>query len=196
MQSRVEIKLRGGWLNSDDLYMPGALARAVRAFAEHPEAGVVFGDWLSADADDRVLSMTYAFDFNLNQFKYEGFFLNAQSMFWRKDVHKRFGGFDTALYRTMDYQMILAFGINEGEKAFFRVPEALGVFRRHEEQKTQGFDGQVDSEHRMIAARYDYADKYRFIGKVKRFFYRFRRAYWYYKRGGIGYLVNQVVRGS
>ena len=42
-------------------------------------------------------------------------------MFWRADVYKRFLGFDNRLYNTMDYQMILEFGINEGNNSFLRI---------------------------------------------------------------------------
>lgn len=184
-----------GWLNSDDLYMPGAFERAATAFSKHPDKGIVHGDWLSIDTNDRAIAHEYAFDFSLNQFKYEGFHLNAQAMFWRRDVHRRFAGFDLRLHRTMDYQMIVAFGINEGNAAFLRVPEAMGCFRRHEDQKTTGVSDAVLNEHHLIAHRYCYEDKYRPIGSAKRLLYRFRRAYWYLKRGGIPYSLGKLLAG-
>ena len=182
-----------GWLNSDDLYMPGALERAATVFGEFSAKGIVYGDWLSIDSGDRTTAYEYAFDFNLNQFKYEGFHLNAQAMFWRRDVHERFGGFDPRLHLTMDYQMIVAFGISEGEAAFLRLPTALGCFRRHADQKTRGFTGEVLSEHRLIAHRYRFEDKFGRIGKAKRLLYRFRRGYWYIKRGGVSYFWRKLA---
>jgi len=182
-----------GWLNSDDLYLPGAFKRAEVVFYKHPDKGIVYGDWLSIDSNDRTIIHEHAFDFSLNQFKYEGFHLNAQAMFWRQEVHERFGSFDPGLHRTMDYQMILTFGINEGDEAFLRVPEAMGCFRRHENQKTKGFCNAVLNEHHRIARRYRYEDKYRSIGKVKRLYYRFRRAYWYLKRGGVFYFLGKLM---
>jgi len=183
-----------GWMNSDDLYLAGAFDAAVSAFAVYPDKKVVFGDWLSIDLDDKVTGKDFAFDFNLNQFKYEGFHLNAQSMLWRKEVHQRFGNFDINLHNTMDYQMILVFGINEGNQSFLRIPSVLGCFRRHEAQKTGNFSDRVLNEHRLIAERYDYSDKYGLIGKAQRFLYRFRRAYWYLKRGGYAYLLKKLRR--
>lgn len=182
-----------GWLNSDDLYMPGAFSRAVAAFSKYPDKGIVYGDWLAIDANERTIAYEYAFDFNLNQFKYEGFHLNAQAMFWRRDVHERFGGFDPGLHNTMDYQLILAFGINEGNSAFLRVPEAFGCFRRYDAQKTGNFNERVLTEHRLMAERYGYADKYSPIGGAKRILYRFRRAYWYLKRGRIPYVLEKLL---
>ncbi len=32
------------WLNSDDTYLPGAVARAAAYLQEHPQAGMVYGD--------------------------------------------------------------------------------------------------------------------------------------------------------
>ena len=32
-----------GWLNSDDIYLPGAVSAAVSAFLSHPQAGLIYG---------------------------------------------------------------------------------------------------------------------------------------------------------
>ena len=39
-----------GWLNSDDIYLPGAIKQVVAGFHKAPEAGIVFGDVLAIDA--------------------------------------------------------------------------------------------------------------------------------------------------
>lgn len=182
-----------GWLNTDDLYCPGAFSKAVSIFKAKKEISVVYGDWLTIDVEDQVITREYAFDFNLNHFKYEGFHLNSQAMFWRKSAHERFGKFDLGLYNTMDYQMILSFGISEGEAKFLRLDcEILAAFRRHPEQKTKGMDDRVNSEHRLLASQYLYDDKYRIFGRMKRRYYRFRRFYWYIKRGGFIYCLDMI----
>jgi len=185
-----------GWLNSDDLYLPGALHRAASALADRPGKGIVFGDWLAIDALDQLIALERAFDFSVGHFMYEGFHLNAQSMFWRRAVHERFGEFDTELYNTMDYDMILRFGLIEGAGAFQRLPVALGCFRRHEAQKTRGFDETVLREQALLARRYGYADKYRWPGRLKRTAYRVRRAAWYLRRGGVGLLAERLRYGQ
>ena len=124
-----------GWLNSDDLYMPDVFNYLAEAFKNNPNKSVIFGDWLTINHKNKVLDLNHAFDFNLNHFKYEGFHINSQSMLWRSSLHKKFNGFDINLYNTMDFQMILEFGIMEEEK-FIRVPKVIGAFRRHESQKT------------------------------------------------------------
>ena len=183
-----------GWLNSDDLYMPDVFSHVLETFNRFPEKKVIFGDWLSIDSNENLIEYNFAFDFNLNHFKYEGFHLNSQSMFWRRCAHEKFACFDKNLHRTMDYQMILSFGINEGNNAFLRLPYVLGCFRRHEEQKTKGADDRVFYEHRSMAIKYNYNDKYTLAGRLKRFIFRFRRAFWYFKRGGLNYLVSKMAK--
>ena len=113
-------------------------------------------------------------------------------MFWKKSVHKVFKGFDVNLKNTMDYQMIIEFGINEGQKSFFRIPYVLGGFRRYEGQKTGGHPLRVLKEHKLIAERYNYLDKYKLTGYLKRLYFRFRRAWWYTKRGGLSNLIYRL----
>ena len=179
-----------GFLNSDDIYLPGAFNRVSNIFLKNLDKKIIFGDWLSIDKKNLVIDYHHAFDFNLSHFKYEGFHLNAQAMFWRSDVHYNFSGFDKKLYYTMDYQLILELGINEGEHSFLRLDNFLGGFRRYSGQKTTGhMEPDVIKEHIYLARKYDYLDKYKLIGKLKRFYYRLRRAWWYFKRGGMSTLA-------
>jgi glycosyltransferase involved in cell wall biosynthesis len=173
-----------GWLNSDDLYLPGAFMLAKDFFSKNKEKKIIFGDWLSIDENDKVIDLNHAFDFNLNHFKYEGFHLNSQAMFWRSSVYKEFSGFDVSLHNTMDYQMIVEFGLSQGQNTFFRIPHILGAFRRYQGQKTLDMNSHVLAEHKVIAEKYGYSDKYELIGNLKRFYFRLRRCLWYFKRGG------------
>lgn len=181
-----------GWLNSDDLYMPGAFNLVVETYDNNKELEIVYGDWLSIDDNDKVIDLNHAFDFNVDHFKYESFHINAQSMFWKKKVHDNFSGFNLDLIYTMDYQMILEFGLFVNKKSYKRVDYPLGAFRRHQKQKTQGFTKKILNEHIQISKRYNFEDKYRISGKVKRFFFRVRRFIWYLKRGGINNLLHRL----
>ncbi|HSO26669.1 MAG TPA: glycosyltransferase, partial [Anaerolineales bacterium] len=44
------------WLNSDDLFLPGAAVAAAAALQGQPDAGFVFGDALTIDAHGRPLN--------------------------------------------------------------------------------------------------------------------------------------------
>lgn len=43
------------WLNSDDVYLPGAVGQAVEALRSHPEAGAVYADGVMVDRELTVL---------------------------------------------------------------------------------------------------------------------------------------------
>ncbi|MRR31515.1 glycosyltransferase, partial [bacterium] len=49
-----------GWLNSDDVYQPGAVSAAVAAFCSRPDAAVVYGDALSIDVDGKPFNIMRA----------------------------------------------------------------------------------------------------------------------------------------
>jgi glycosyltransferase involved in cell wall biosynthesis len=181
-----------GWLNSDDVYLPNTFKNIASIFSKNKDKKIVFGDWLNIGIKDDIIDYHHAFDFNLNHFKYEGFHINAQSMFWHRSVHKNFSGFQINLYNTMDYQMILEFGINEGEKSFNRIPQPFGAFRRYKEQKTAKMTVEILNEHKLISTRYRFLDKYKLIGKIRRLYFRFRRAFWYFKRGNLVNLINRL----
>ena len=153
---------------------------------------ICYGDWLSIDEDDKIIDTHFAFDLNVNHLKYEGFNFNAQSLFWTKEVHETFSGFDTKLNKTMDYQMMIEFSIKQSKLAFIRINKILAAFRRYAGQKTGIYGVEENKEHQYLSVKYQYDDKYKFFGKLKRFFFRFRRAMWYFKRGGIKELRKRI----
>ena len=116
------------------------------------------------------------------------------NLFWLKEVHDNFSGFDLKLNKTMDYQMILEFALKQSVKSFIRIEKVLGAFRRYKGQKTGKYNLEEHNEHKYLSKSYQYEDKYLLIGKLKRFFYRFRRAYWYFKRGGLKEFLKRLKR--
>jgi len=181
-----------GWLNSDDLYLPGAFFKVAKEFKRHKDALVVYGDYVEIDENDIVSKYVYSLDFNLRHFIYEGFHLNAQAMFWRQSIFRKFGEFDVNLHRTMDYDMILRFGLIAGEQGFLRVNTPLACFRRHNEQKTRGMDEVVVREHACIRRKAGiHSTKINEI--VWWYLFRIRRLYWYLKRGGVSYLLDKMA---
>lgn len=134
---------------------------------------------------DSIIDYNHSFDFNLSHFKYEGFHLNSQAMFFRTSTFLLFSGFNIDLYNCMDYQLILEMASMYGTKYFYRLSFPLAAFRRYEGQKTCGINSRVRSEHILLSSLYNYKDKYTLRGKILFYLYRLRRLYWYFKRGGI-----------
>ena len=184
------------WLNSDDILLPATFATVLEAFRTNVNAQVVYGDWVNIDADSVVLRRDFAFDMSVGQMVYEGFCSNAQAMFWRREVHVRFGAFTETLHRTMDYDMMLRFALNEPRQSFVRVDVPLAGFRRYDGQKTSGWDTAVAEEHLAIAQRLGFRWKGTPLGRALRSVYRVRRAYWYWRRGGWGYFVDKLAESA
>jgi glycosyltransferase involved in cell wall biosynthesis len=44
-----------GWLNSDDILLPGALDKISNAFISHPDIDVVYGDYFFIDENSKIL---------------------------------------------------------------------------------------------------------------------------------------------
>ncbi len=183
-----------GWMNSDDLYAPGALVCVAQALRDRPDAVAVYGDIDAIDVQDRQLSREYAFDFSVNHLVFEGWHLGTQALFWRRDAHLRCGQFDESLHRTMDYDFILRLGLAAGAHRFYRVSCVLGCFRCHANQKTGRQDAVSDAENRAIAAKLNFSSKYRPVGRLLRAIFRARRVYWYLKRGGVRYTLGRLLR--
>ncbi len=182
-----------GWLNSDDLYLPGAFRAAAEVFASHPEVEVVYGDWYTIDPEERILEHFAGLRYSPGRHITEGVFCNAQSLFWRRSLHQRLPPFDVDLHYTMDYdlvlQMILAAG---GAQAFRRLPRALGCFRVYAGQKTGSADDRVALEHQRIAKRAGTAWKYGPRGHLLRLLYRLTRVVEHLARGRSDYLVARL----
>lgn len=180
-----------GWLNSDDIYNLEALSIAASLFANNHTARVIFGDWNEIDENDNIIQRRFSFDFSTHHHAYEGFHCNTQSMFWRRAAHKRFGNFDIKLHRTMDYEMLLVLGKNEGDKSFIRTDNVIGNFRQHDDQKTQGLDSKVLWEHNYILQKHGFFTRSSWQCRLIRFWFRLRRLKWYLKRGGLSYAIRK-----
>lgn len=148
-----------GWLNADDLYLPGAFVRVAAAFAD-ARAKLVYGDWLSIDSEDTELFRHIALPPSLPRLVADGFQFNLQATFWRAKIHERAGPFDVSLHRTMDFDFAVGLLQAALPSEIKVLEEPLGAFRRHPAQKTQGFDERVAAEQRAIAAKRGIGWKY------------------------------------
>jgi hypothetical protein len=181
-----------GWLNSDDLYLPGAFHHAASVFAAYPRIDVVYGDWLIADLTDQIVDHFPALAPSRGRLVTEGFFCNAQSMFWRRSLHERLGEFDRELHYTMDYDLMLQMISVAGPAAFFRTDRPLGCFRVYPGQKTGSRNSPVPQEHRRIAQQRGTSWKYRMGGQAMRTFYRLTRCAQLLARGRHDYLLRRL----
>lgn len=123
-----------GWLNSDDLLLPGSLAYVARYFAAHPEVDVVYGNRIMIDEHDAEVGawiLPAHDDVALTLADY----VPQETLFWRRRVWTASGArLDDSFEYALDWDLLLRF---RGARArMVRLPRFLGAFRVHEEQRT------------------------------------------------------------
>ena len=125
-----------GWLNSDDLYEPGALSLVARYFVKYPEACVVYGNITFVDehsAPVRQVRPNYSREKFVQWWRYKNVGVPSCAAFYRREVFDQVGGFDTNLHYVLDYEFYLRAGEFYG---FHYLPELNSCFRVHTTSKT------------------------------------------------------------
>ena len=131
-----------GWLNSDDIYYPGALQKVLSVFEKYPHLNVVYGDAYHIDEEDNVMEAYYTQDFNYEHLK-EVCYICQPALFFRKTLTKKYGYLDDSLQYCMDYDYWLRLGKGE---SFYRLHEILAGSRLYEDNKTLGARRKVHEE--------------------------------------------------
>jgi glycosyltransferase involved in cell wall biosynthesis len=90
------------WLNSDDIYLPGTVSRAVAAFRENPQANLIFGDAITIDGDGRPLNALVFQNWGLIDLL--AFRIICQpAVFMRRWVYEKSGGLDRNYHYMLDH---------------------------------------------------------------------------------------------
>jgi len=139
-----------GWLNSDDLYLPGAVARVAAAFAAHPEAGMIYGDACFVDARGERLRPYPTRPFDAERLRTECFVCQPAA-FVRRSAVETVGLPDRELRYCMDYDLWIRLA-----KAVpvVHLAEPLACSRVHAETKSQRELTAVFAEIARVTARH------------------------------------------
>lgn len=121
-----------GWLNSDDIYYPGALAAVKDFFDSHPHVDVIYGDANHIDEDDNVIEPYYTEDWDYERLK-DICYICQPSVFFRRRIIEKAGLLDDKLQYCMDYEYWLRLG---KQADFVRLDRTLSGSRMYEKNKT------------------------------------------------------------
>ena len=124
-----------GWLNSDDIYYPGAIGRVVAFFKKHPEVDVVYGMADHIDEYDRPFESYPTEPWNPEQLQ-ANCFICQPALFFRRRLIKQYGMPDESLHDCMDYEYWLRLA-HEGVP-FAYLHEKLAGTRLYAANKTSG----------------------------------------------------------
>lgn len=124
-----------GYLNSDDLLLPGTLSLVGRYFRDNPSVDVIYGNRLIVDEAGREVGRWVLPEHDSEILSFIDY-VPQETMFWRRRIWERAGGrFDTDFHFAMDWELLLRF-IHAGA-VFRHLPGLFGAFRVHGKQKSQ-----------------------------------------------------------
>ncbi|MFI5296242.1 MAG: glycosyltransferase family 2 protein [Thermodesulfovibrionales bacterium] len=134
------------WLNSDDTYLQGSIARVLGLFTTESgadvvygrchyidEGGTVTGDYPTGPFDRRALAT-----FN---------FVCQPATFFRREALEKAGGLDPDLRYVMDYDLWIRMS---GRSKFLYLPEFLSTYRLHDISKTMSASDAVANQEECL----------------------------------------------
>ena len=132
-----------GWLNSDDVYYPGAIAEIVSFFEANPGIDIAYGLADHIDVNDRPFEAYPTQSWNFENLK-ETCFICQPALFFRRRVVDQHGLLDESLNYCMDYAYWLRLG-KAGVKFAF-LDKKLAGSRLYADNKTLGARVKVHAE--------------------------------------------------
>jgi glycosyltransferase involved in cell wall biosynthesis len=141
------------WLNSDDIYLPGAVSKGVTFLQQHPAIGAVYGHGYHIEENGRILEPYPTEPFNRQRLA-ETCYICQPTVFIRKSVLEKIGFLDENLHFCMDYD--LWFRIAR-DFDFGLIPDFLACTRFYRTTKTLGQKVQVHKEIMSVVFRHHHA---------------------------------------
>lgn len=122
-----------GWLNSDDIYYPGALRAVADYFTAHPEIDVLYGFADHIDANDCLIDPYPVESWNFQRML-ETCIICQPAAFFRRRVAEAHGLLDERLHYCMDYEFWLRLGV--AGIRFERLERKVAGSRMYAQNKT------------------------------------------------------------
>jgi hypothetical protein len=141
-----------GWLNSDDVFAPGAVWRAVEEFGQHPEAVLVYGNADEISRDGAQLGpATHARQADRQYLIQVANAVPQPSAYFQRRAYEAAGKLDHSLNWALDYDLWIRLA-DLGPIVY--IPEILSQMRIYPQAKTSGGAPAMFDEFRVVGERY------------------------------------------
>jgi glycosyltransferase involved in cell wall biosynthesis len=183
-----------GWINADDVYLPGAISACVDTLRS-TDAALVHGGWSQMDESGALLREVppVPFDYRLQLEVRNG--VSQPGSFFTREAFDAVGGIDESYRYAMDYELWLRIGARYDVRQVDRI---LAAYRLHPGSKTvaetEGFWPETWRAARSHGARRRsplYVDWY--LPRCHPWAFRALLAYRHVRRGDIRGLVTRVI---
>jgi glycosyltransferase involved in cell wall biosynthesis len=149
------------WLNSDDMHLPGALARVAAAAGEHPKRFFRYGSAVHLRESPAVeVTLAPAYPADGGRLLHDDVIVQP-SAFWSRDVWERTGPLDESLHFAFDWDWFIR---AQAHADFSHVDEVYSVYRLHEAHKTGSGGARRRQEVCQVVERHapaEWVDRYR-----------------------------------
>jgi glycosyltransferase involved in cell wall biosynthesis len=139
------------YLNSDDVYLPGAITHAVAALEASPEAAAVYGEGYHMDEAGAIVERYPTEAFDADRLR-EACFICQPTVFLRRGAVERAGYLDESLRYCMDYDLWIR--LARAGNVFAYTPHYLASTRLHADTKTLGQRGPAHAEILRVVHRH------------------------------------------
>jgi glycosyltransferase involved in cell wall biosynthesis len=99
-----------GWLNSDDVYRPGAVSAGAQFLLDHPEVDLVYGDVRIIDENGYIVGIARSRVLDLERLLITNP-VQQPSVFMRRRLIEQLGGVDERLHYALDYELWLRLAV-------------------------------------------------------------------------------------
>ncbi len=139
-----------GYINADDLLLPGALATIARHFTENPDIDGILGNGILIDDKGETRRLMKSSRFSLTDLGHGAMTFVQQGNFFRRRAFLASGGFNIANRTCWDGELLVDMALAGAR--FINVPEQLGAFRLYGDTITGS--GRLAEAMKIDTARY------------------------------------------
>lgn len=122
-----------GWLCSDDLLAPGALAQVLSFFEKNPNVDAIYGDAVLINASGAFLRKKREIGFHPWILANDHNYIPQPAMFWRRNVHSKIGYLREDLHLAMDLEFWLR--MSKFDLKVIHINQCFAAMRCHDAQK-------------------------------------------------------------
>ncbi|MBC7521339.1 MAG: glycosyltransferase [Sandarakinorhabdus sp.] len=139
-----------GYINADDLLLPGALAAVARHFTENPQVDGILGNGILIDDNGDTRRPMKSSRFSLTDLGHGAMTFVQQGHFFRRSAFAASGGFNIANRTCWDGELLVDMALAGAR--FINVPDQLGAFRLYGDTITGS--GRLAEAMKIDTARY------------------------------------------